>query len=60
MKFRDSNMTNFIIQFNKQNNEININSLLNNVIMTLMKIQKILLQKIIKNNQKLNIQQIIN
>ena len=42
MKFKDLNMTNIITQFNKYNEEININSLLNNLIKILMRIQKIL------------------
>ena len=56
MKFRNFNMTNIINQSNKYNKEININSLSNNFIKILKRIQKILSQKIIKNEYKLNIQ----
>src|SRR5947207_6370231 len=56
MKFKDSNATSIASQSSKHNEEININSLSNNLIEILMKIQKILSQKVIRNDHKLNTQ----
>ena len=60
MKFRGSNATSIATQSSKHSEEININSLSNNLIEALMKVQKILSQKVIKSDHKLDTQQIID
>ena len=56
MKFINSNATSIAIQSSKHNEEININLSPNNFIEALMKVQKILSQKMIRNDHKLNTQ----